>query len=214
MNTLYNKILKEALDIMDFDSWDDNEQDFKGSIITNLTLDIFTYRLSGKEPRQFKILNNGWFVESRTAKKVVLIYGIKNWKRFPYDKFKDDIYIGGKKIEIVGASDSEYSDGNEHYIGFTKDKYPPGEYLVNIKNLDGLYITECLFFNCQDLIEVPELDFTNLIDSEAMFEYCKKLKSVPKTPTPNLKCWTGMFSECYMLDSKTKNDWGDFFHNH
>ena len=43
MKNLYNKILKEALDIMDFDSWDDSEQTFKEKIEKGLNGKLFIY---------------------------------------------------------------------------------------------------------------------------------------------------------------------------
>ena len=46
MKILYNKILKEALDIMDFDSWDNSEQIFKDDIEKSLRSAQLVYKIN------------------------------------------------------------------------------------------------------------------------------------------------------------------------
>lgn len=231
MNKLYNKILAEALDIMDFDSWDDNEQSFKKSIENSLNAFIYGFP---KWKRDFVMPN----FEKGIPLKIFSTQWLQNNEEMyrgyiDKDNLEYSIYIDGEKVVL----DSQGST-IVNYLDFKKD------YNVIITGLDN--ITDCtamfgftdikipvlfdtskstsmksMFKHCELLIKCPKYDVKSCDLFDEMFSYCKNLVHVPMFknfepaklvdrgplwPAPD-KYGNNMFYGCINLDEETIETW-------
>ena len=165
MNKLYNKILKEALDIMDFDSWDDTAQDFKDAIISNLETFII-YKKRTIDPGRMFIVFSGWLG-------TIVGGSRKNKYRFynNYDEFTDSISINGKKENIKCELNGSISvDDNDRWF------IPEKEYIFTFSDINN-YPTHDHMFWGTELYKVPKpFHITGSVTE--MFAYCKNLEYV------------------------------------
>ena len=192
MNKLYNKILTEALDIMDFDSWDDSEQSFKDTI-KNVLIDCFVYIARNKQTGLVWIKPDGYAS--------IKIFS-SNWAEKGKTRFNDKIYLkSGKKINMEKST---------QYFGWTKDRFELGEYEIIIKDLDTIKTCKNIFFRCDGfestLRKAALWDTSHIKDMEQMFADCHDLEEVPVYNMENVNNAKYMFSNCSNLSFvKLKN---------
>lgn len=180
MNALYNKILKEALDLMDFDSWDDSQQPFQDVISNNLK-QIFIY----KTGPSYNI--------NSTDSCIRIFYGFSSisgsepeWPLF--SNYKDKVYINGEHVKLK-------------YSGETEDEFPEGEYKIYIDDLSGIETCFRMFWCCKQLISVPFFDTSKCTNMKMMFSNCENLLKVPEFDTRNVENMTYMFFNCQNIES-------------
>ena len=103
------------------------------------------------------------------------------------DEYRDKIYIKDKQIKLY------------HNNGNTVEKYDPGTYEIEIKDIDKVTNCSHMFFACKELVKISLFDTSKVTDMKNMFTYCENLESVPKFNTKNVKDMNSMFANCYKL---------------
>ena len=143
-----------------------------------------------------------------------------DWAQFNH--YNDKAYINGKQIKL-------------NNFGWTMEFFDPGEYYVEIKDIDNVTNCRYMFWNCTDLVkvqlfdtskvedmygmfshcknlnEVPLFDTSKVKDMRWMFENCVNIKDVPLFDTSKLKYMDGMFKTCINLSEKTKKEWSQVY---
>ena len=212
MKDIYNKILKEALDIMDFDSWDDTEQSFKDIIQNNLL--VFQYKVDSKYPVN-STKGPGEYIQI-----FELTYTTSHdWEDFY--KFYKNVYIDGKHVElqVTGCTVAEdFKDGiynitikgiengvdDAIYMFFESDIYKCPAFQLNESISTGN-----MFYNCKKLVSVGKFDLKNVRETSQMFSGCLALNTVPLMDLTDVYHCEGMFNSCRNLSEETKKIWKD-----
>ena len=79
------------------------------------------------------------------------------------------------------------------YSGTSIDRLIKKNDTTNIKD------TSYMFYSCENLISIPELNTGNVTNMGYMFYYCTSLTTIPQLDTINVKNMTSMFNNCYLL---------------
>ena len=111
--------------------------------------------------------------------------------------YSKKVYVNGKNNKI-------------DWEGYTKERYEPGEYKVEIKDIDDITDCCCMFF-CSDIKIVPWFDTSKVVDMSSMFQGCENLKEVPLFDTSKVTDMKNMFKGCYNLSDKTKELWSTIY---
>lgn len=225
MKNLYNKILKEALDIMDFDSWDDSEQTFKEKIERGLNGKLFIYYAPSFENLNLFHIDfdyNPYFLSLLEEEEIVLS-------------------SDGKKIYTT-------SDGGKHssYPFWIKTKYQyRSKVPILIQGLDNPKVYYAKLFCYTNLLETPEnftlakrpndkmerldsmfqgcfhLKIVNKInistpgaDLDHMFEFCENLTNVEMIGGNFIGkplTMESTFEECFDLSPETIKEWSKIY---
>ena len=119
-----------------------------------------------------------------------------DWEELDY--YKDKVRINNKYVEI-----------NED--GYTYEEYDPGKYHIEIIGIDNVKTCQYMFFECEQLITVPEFDTSKVKNMNYMFQSCSNLKNVALLNTTNVTEMSEMFTECNKLSSKTKKQWSKIY---
>lgn len=191
MSNIYNKILNEALDIMDFDSWDDEEQTFKDNIKNNLKNNIFVY----KTPHKFK--NYVQIFEKDPIK------WSDSWQGW-INGFKDtEVYINGISYPLTKDRTIDVSkiDNNIFEVVLKFPRQLKGKDCVNM-------------FANSDIMKVPSLDVSECTLLDWMFIECAALVTVkPFEGLDNITSAWRMLGDIHNdqvlpnLDEETLNFW-------
>jgi len=112
--------------------------------------------------------------------------------------YKDNVYINGEHVKI-----------NKN--GYTSIMYDPGIYRINIKDIDNITNCRFMFWGCNELESVPELNGENIKVTHAMFYNCVNLKEVPLFKINDKDTMTDMFNGCRNLNRKCKLEWGKIY---
>lgn len=75
------------------------------------------------------------------------------------------------------------------------------ESLTTIPQLDTSKVTNMsnMFYACRQLITISQLDTSNVTSMNNMFDYCNKLISVPQLDTSKITNMNSIFEQCYEL---------------
>ena len=193
---IYSKILNEAIDIMDFDSWDDSEQVFKDDIQNKLQ-NIFVYKATNKYKNCLQIF------ESDAA-----------WcEKWP--AWKGDNNFRNTKVYIEGIAFPLLNDKTVNLDNL--------DFTVYHGNLNKLFNVILIFpralkdrdcvnmFAEADIVKCPALDVSECTSLKYMFLNCKSLQTVePFIGLDNISEATQMLNSTWLdetLDEKTKAYW-------
>ena len=97
--------------------------------------------------------NNDYFIYELYETEQIKIFD-RGWTQF--NKYKNKVYIDGKKLAI-------------DFNGWTIEKFEPGIYEVEIKDIDKVTYCNFMFFACKELVKVPWFDTSNIDDMNSMF---------------------------------------------
>ena len=158
---MYKNILKEVLQVYDFDSWDDSEQTFKEKINDQLEK-LFIY----KPPRNWDSLSNLQILDYRGDLEEYSPSDCDDWPDDLFNFYKERVWVEGKKITITPVGCTEEI--------FDTDK----EYHVYIEDLDGIKNCKFMFYKT-DIKKVPIFDTSKCCDMKCMFYDCPYLEHVP-----------------------------------
>ena len=128
-------------------------------------------------------------------KKVYLKIFDNNWPQFK--DYKDKVYINGEHVEL-------------NHLGRTIQKYEPGIYKVEIKDIDKITSCNHIFYFTR-IIKIPYFDTSKVENMEEMFGNCMDLKEVPLLDTKNVRNMWNMFSMCIRLNKETKQQWSKIY---
>lgn len=135
-----------------------------------------------------KKTNLPYFIFEQSKKDIIKIFDI-NWAQLT--DYKDKVYIDGKNIEIN-------DDGR------TINKFEPGKYIVEIKDIDKVVYCQYMFSGCDKLISVPLFDTSNVKNMCGMFSGCTGIENIPLFDTKNVENMSYMFWGCEKLKSIPK----------
>jgi len=114
-----------------------------------------------------------------------------------YDYYARKVYVNGEHIFV------DY--------GRTEDYYDPGEYEIEIKDINNINNCDGMFWGCHDLISVPYFDTSKVRNFKYMFDGCSSLENVPLLNIKNAVNMENMFDGCNRLNTKTKNSWSKIY---
>ena len=146
---------------------------------------------------------NNYFVYKTDETKSIKIFS-NRWPQF--NEYRDKVYINGKNVKL----DNE---------GSTHEEYRPGEYEINITDIDNITDCNAMFYACYNLTEVPLFDTRNVKNMGSMFQACHNLTEVPLFDTRNVIYMDWMFSACNKLttvplfDTRNVKDMNAMFAN-
>ena len=74
-------------------------------------------------------------------------------------------------------------------------------YIGNITGTERVTDMSSMFYNCENLVSIPQMDTSKVKYMTSMFKYCKSLTSIPQLDTSNVTDMSDMFSNCSSLTS-------------
>ena len=74
-------------------------------------------------------------------------------------------------------------------------------YIGNITGTERVTDMSSMFYNCENLVSIPQMDTSKVKYMTSMFKYCKSLTSIPQLDTSNVTTMSSMFSNCSSLTS-------------
>ena len=126
----------------------------------------------------------------------IRIFNGSDWSLF--NKYRNKVYINGEHVELDNG-------------GYTKMVYKPGEYKVEIKDINGITYCGDMFKMCISLKNVPLFDTSKVLNMNKMFYGCKNLEEVQDFDTSKVKNMNLMFYNCYNLNEETKQWWSQIY---
>ena len=130
------------------------------------------------------------------------------WLRFrsaPALNPGDDEFI----LRVGATSGVAYLPLHEWAVGIGKTPQTITEITVPMEVIGPSL--QLLFYECQALTSIPELDTLNVVDMYAMFGGCSSLTSVPALETGQVTNTSYMFTGCLSLESVTLPGMGNGF---
>ena len=136
-----------------------------------------------------------YFIYKLDNKEQIRIFE-NGWVQF--NDYKNKVYINGERIKLDDS-------------GHTAETYDPGEYYIEIKDIDEVEKCNNMFWNCWQLVSVPLFNTSKILSMENMFRNCPKLISVPLLDTSTVINMNGMFFLCDNLSDETKRQWSKVY---
>ena len=124
-----------------------------------------------------------YFVYKIREKQHIRIFDC-DWPQF--NDYKDKVYMNRINVSLNTA-------------GYTLNIYKAGTYKFEIEDIDEIKSCEYMFWGCDNLIEVPLFDTSNVYDMYSMFYNCKNLEYIPLFDTRKVETMTEMFRGCIKL---------------
>lgn len=108
------------------------------------------------------------------------------WTEF--NRYRDKVFINDEHVTL-----DDY--------GITNYRYDPGEYKISIGDIDR--VTDCgaMFYDCPQLVSVPEFNTSNVRSMRCMFTNCYNLESVSLFNLKSVEDMFAMFEGCHHLRS-------------
>ena len=139
--------------------------------------------------------NDKYFIYKVDEKDGLCVFN-NGWPEF--NDYRNKVYVNNKKVNIG-------------IFGWTIEKFEPGIYEVEIKDIDKVTYCRYMFATCKQLIRVPLFDTSNIDDMNSMFWGCKNLKEVELLNTQSVKNMDDMFKNCHNLSDETKQKWSTVY---
>ena len=113
--------------------------------------------------KDYKNTDNIFLIYNHKNEGAIKIFDF-NWPQF--DEYSNKVYIDREQPKIIGD-------------GYTEYEYPPGEYKVEIKDIDNIKTCRFMFAYCDELCTIP-LFIYNIEDIRGMFYGCTNLNNETK----------------------------------
>ena len=134
------------------------------------------------------------------------------------DKFSDyataidNIQSGGSESTLKTLLDATKST----YYLFSKYSGTSVDGLISYSDTSSVIDMSSMFYNCKNLIGIPQLDTSNVTNMGYMFYSCSKLTTVPQLDTNSVTNTSDMFSHCsnlttVQLDTRSVTSMGYMF---
>ena len=147
-------------------------------------------------------VDDSYFIYKIKERKQIKVFN-DDWGNL--NSYRDKIYINGEHIKL------------HKKWGCTENNFDPGEYYVEIKDIDKINNCFSMFKYCDDLFNVPLFNTSNVESMYTMFYGCDNIEKVPKFDTSKVKNMKYMFYHCKNLknvplfDTNKVEDMEDMF---